>query len=106
MSATSKLIYKLKRHPAMQTPIYTKLIADAEVELTYAINRFTKFAHSEGHSDIVQICEELLGKQERSFLKRVEDGTNWVDPKFNEGFRYDDTEEELARRGCAQGGFI
>ena len=94
MSATSKLIYKLKRHPAMQTPMYTKLIADAEAELTSAINYFNKYGYRQGHSDIVQICEELLGMREWSFLKRDEDGTNRVDPEYNEGFRYDDKEEE------------
>ena len=90
MSAISKLIYMLKRHPAMQTTMYKELVADAEAELTSAINYFNKSGYKLGHSDIVQICEELLGKREWSFLKLDKDGKNWMDSEYNDGFFYDD----------------
>ena len=93
MSATSKLFYMLKKNPAMQTPTYKKLITEAESELTSAINYFNKHAYNEGHSDQVEICEQLLGKREGSYLKR-KGGKNWTDPEYNDGFRYDDKEEK------------
>ena len=74
----------------MQTKMYKKLVADAEAELTSAINYFNKAGYKLGHTDIIQICEELLGKREWSFLTLNEDGKHNLDSEDNDGFFYED----------------
>jgi hypothetical protein len=94
MSATSKLFYALRKHPAMQTPSYTKLITEAEAELLAAINYINKQSHYVCHSDVVVICEELLGLRDLDFLKQDDDGNNWVDPEYNDSFKYEVNNDE------------